>query len=74
MPPLAHRGEIIQQGLGDLGRVIQPLETQVIGAAFQQSRRDRTADSHPDQGQVTVIELILQRLCARRDNRFAAAQ
>ncbi len=49
------------------------MQAKVIGAAFQQGRRHRPADSLADQWQVAVIQLVLQRLGAGRNDGLAAA-
>ncbi len=54
--------------------MIEPFEAQVIRAAFQQGGRHRPAHGLADQRQVTVVKLILQRLRAGRDDRFAPAE
>jgi hypothetical protein len=72
VPPLANLGEIANEGRRNIFELIEPMQAQVVGAAFQERRADGPAYRFADQRQVPVIELVLKRLGSGADDGLAA--
>ena len=76
MPPRPDLRQVFRRPRieGVIRHLVQPMETQVIGATLEQSGPDGAPNDLADQRQIAMIELVLQRLGARRNDGFLAAQ
>ncbi len=74
MSPLTHRVQVIQQSLSDFGNVVEALEAKIIRPPFEKRRGYGATDCLANQRKIAMIQLILQRFRAGRDNCFSPAQ
>ena len=73
MAPFANLGEVAGERRREFVELVEPVQAQVVGAAFEERRCDGPADGHADQGQISMIKLVLQGLGPGADDGLAAA-
>ena len=74
MPPLTNRDDIVAQRCCNRINLLESLQAKVVGTALKQRGRYGTTQGLTNQRQVTMVQLVLQRLRAGGDDRLFAAK